>query len=72
MFMSESILSGKAGIFPCPSCGQMIYSDANMCRFFSIAVDHQAATVGAEIQSRVNTAYIERVNEGYAFSQTGI
>jgi hypothetical protein len=56
MFMSESILSGKAGIFPCPSCGQMIYSDANKCRFCSTAVDRQAATLGAEIQSRVNTA----------------
>jgi len=57
MFMSESILFAKAGIFPCPSCGQMIYSDANKCRFCSAAVDRQAATLGAELQSRVNTAY---------------
>jgi len=56
MFMSESILSGKAGIFPCPNCGQMIYSDADTCRFCSATVDRQAATVGAELQSRVNTA----------------
>jgi uncharacterized membrane protein len=34
----------------------MIYSDANKCRFCSTAVDRQVATLGAEIQSRVNTA----------------
>lgn len=54
--MSESIMSGKAGIFPCPSCGQMIYSDAETCRFCSAKVDRQTAAAGAELQSRVNTA----------------
>ena len=56
MLMSESILWGKAAIFPCPTCGQMIYSDADKCRFCSGNVDRQAATLGAEVQSRVNTA----------------
>jgi len=54
--MSESIISGKAGIFPCPNCGQMIYSDAETCRFCSATVDRQAASQGAEVQARVNTA----------------
>jgi hypothetical protein len=54
--MSDSIVSGRAGIFPCPSCGQMIYSDAEKCRFCSSPVDHQAAVQGAELQGRVNTA----------------
>src|SRR6476620_7734377 len=54
--MSESILSGKSGIFPCPSCGQMIYSDSETCRFCSATVDRQVAAAGSELQSRVNTA----------------
>jgi len=54
--MSESILSGKSGIFPCPSCGQMIYSDSETCRFCSATVDRQLAAAGSELQSRVNTA----------------
>jgi hypothetical protein len=54
--MSESILSGKAGIFPCPSCGQIIYSDAEKCRFCSVTIDRKSAALGAEVQARVNTA----------------
>ena len=54
--MSESIVSGKAGIFPCPNCGQMIYSDAEKCRFCSATIDRKAAALGAEVQARVNTA----------------
>ena len=54
--MSESILSGNAGIFPCPNCGQMIYSDAEKCRFCSATIDRKAAALGAEVQARVNTA----------------
>ena len=54
--MSESIISGNAGIFPCPNCGQMIYSDAEKCRFCSATVDRQTAAQGAEVQARVNTA----------------
>lgn len=54
--MSESILSSKAGIFPCYSCGQMIYSDVEKCRFCSAIVDRQAAAQGADLQSRVNAA----------------
>ena len=55
--MSQSILSARASIFPCPKCGQMIYSNAEKCRFCSGIVDRQAAAIGAEIQARVNTAY---------------
>jgi len=54
--MSESILSAKQSIFPCPNCGQMIYSSAETCRFCSTPVDHEVASLGAELQTRVNTA----------------
>jgi hypothetical protein len=54
--MSDSILSSNAGIFPCPNCGQMIYSDSDKCRFCSAPVDRQAATLGAEVQAKVNGA----------------
>ncbi len=54
--MSESIISGRAGIFPCPGCGQMIYSDVVKCRFCSSRVDRQAAERGVDLQQRVNTA----------------
>src|SRR5215471_8084935 len=54
--MSESILTAKPSIFPCPNCGQMIYSSAETCRFCSTPVDHEVASLGAELQTRVNTA----------------
>ncbi|HSE24906.1 MAG TPA: hypothetical protein VLB68_24815 [Pyrinomonadaceae bacterium] len=54
--MSESILTARTGIFPCPSCGQMIYSDVKSCRFCSAKIDFQVASRGADIQLRVNTA----------------
>ena len=49
------MISG-AGIFPCPSCGEMIYSDARNCRFCSAQVDPGAAALGARLQAQVNTA----------------
>jgi len=54
--MSDSIISGRAGVFPCPGCGQMIYSDVVKCRFCSSRVDRQAAVRGADLQRRVNSA----------------
>lgn len=54
--MSESLISNGAGIFPCPSCGEMIYSDAEKCRFCSAPIDSGAAAFGAELQARVNSA----------------
>ena len=54
--MSESILVSRAGISPCPSCRQMIYSDAKRCRFCSVAFDGRVAARGADLQKRVNTA----------------
>ena len=54
--MSESIIPVTVGILPCPSCGQMIYSNAATCRFCSVAVDSQVAARGAEVQGRVNAA----------------
>ena len=54
--MSESILVSRAGIFPCPSCRQMIYSDAKRCRFCSVSLDGRVAAHGADVQKRVNTA----------------
>ena len=54
--MSESILSARAAVYPCPSCGQMISSDATKCRFCSATIDLQAAASGAELQEKVNAA----------------
>jgi hypothetical protein len=54
--MSESLLSVDTGIFPCSNCGEMIFSDAEQCRFCSAKVNRSAAVLGAELQSRVNTA----------------
>ena len=54
--MSESILASRAGIFPCPNCRQMIYSDAKSCRFCSVTFDGRTATQGVDLQKRVNTA----------------
>ena len=54
--MSESILLSRAGIFPCPSCRQMIYSDAKKCRFCSVPFDDRVAAQGANLQKQVNTA----------------
>ena len=49
-------LSQEKGILPCPSCGEMIYSDAEVCRFCSAPIDRETAARGAEIQKRVNDA----------------
>ena len=54
--MSESIFTARAGIFPCPNCRQMIYSDAKKCRFCSTTLDRKIAVAGADLQSRVNAA----------------
>ena len=54
--MSASILASRAGIFPCPSCRQMIYSDSKRCRFCSVTLDDRVAAKGADLQKRVNTA----------------
>ena len=49
-------LSRPKGILPCPSCGEMIYSDAEVCRFCSVPIDRETAFRGAELQKRVNDA----------------
>ena len=54
--MSGLNLSQSKGILPCPACGQMIYSDAEVCRFCSAPIDRETATRGAELQKRVNDA----------------
>ena len=54
--MGESIIAAKARIFPCPNCGQMIYSDAPKCRFCSATIDRVSAEAAAEVQDRVNAA----------------
>ena len=51
----STMISG-AGIFPCPSCGEMIYSDARNCRFCSAPVDAELAARGAYLQQQVNNA----------------
>src|ERR1041384_2845385 len=54
--MSGLNLSQSKGILPCPACGQMIYSDAEVCRFCSTPIDRETAVQGAELQTRVNDA----------------
>ena len=54
--MSGLNLSQSKGILPCPVCGQMIYSDAEVCRFCSAPIDRETAMRGAELQKRVNDA----------------
>ena len=43
-------------ILPCPSCGEMIYSDTTKCRFCSAPVDSATATAAADNQAKVNNA----------------
>lgn len=45
-----------ARIFPCATCGEMIYSDSAACRFCQAPVDRLAAEAGADIQKQVNNA----------------
>jgi len=54
--MSDSITSTPARILPCPSCGEMIYSDVTKCRFCSATVDRETAEVAANTQKQVNDA----------------
>jgi hypothetical protein len=54
--MSSFTISQNKGILPCPSCGEMIYSDAEVCRFCSAPIDRETAARGAELQKRVNDA----------------
>lgn len=53
--MSQTTITG-AGIFNCPKCNEMIYSDAKICRFCSAPVDPEAAAIGARLQAQVNNA----------------
>ena len=54
--MSQSFLSTQPSTLPCPSCGQMIYSDTTKCRFCSADIDPKAAAAGAQLQAQVNNA----------------
>jgi hypothetical protein len=54
--MSGLNLSQSKGILPCPACGQMIYSDAEVCRFCSAPLDRETAIRSAHLQKRVNDA----------------
>ncbi|HEU4933435.1 MAG TPA: hypothetical protein VFT48_15230 [Pyrinomonadaceae bacterium] len=54
--MSGLTLSQSKGILPCPGCGEMIYSDAEVCRFCSAPIDRETAVREAELQTRVNNA----------------
>lgn len=54
--MSQSILSNQPSTLPCPSCGQMIYSDTTKCRFCSADIDPAVAAAGADLQAKVNNA----------------
>ena len=54
--MNDSFVSERSRVFPCPSCGEMIYSSVERCRFCSATVDAQAAALGAEQQGKINAA----------------
>lgn len=54
--MNQSILSTQPSTLPCPSCGQMIYSDTTKCRFCSVDIDPAVAAAGADLQAKVNNA----------------
>jgi hypothetical protein len=54
--MSDVGFLNSRGIFPCHDCGEMIYSDAERCRFCSAVVDREAAERGAKLQAEVNSA----------------
>jgi len=54
--MSDSIMSDKVRILPCPNCQQMIYSDSTQCRFCSATLDRQTTEAAASIQEQVNDA----------------
>jgi hypothetical protein len=51
-----STLTAQPRILPCPSCGEMIYSDTTKCRLCSAPVDSAAAAVAADNQAKVNNA----------------
>ena len=51
-----STFAAQPRILPCPSCGEMIYSDTTKCRFCSAPVDSAAAAVAADNQAKVNNA----------------
>ncbi|HSS22434.1 MAG TPA: hypothetical protein VLL54_20350 [Pyrinomonadaceae bacterium] len=53
--MSSTFQTG-ARIFPCASCGEMIYSDSATCRFCNAPVDRYAAEAAADNQKKVNNA----------------
>jgi hypothetical protein len=51
-----STFAAQPRILPCPSCGEMIYSDTTKCRFCSAPVDSTAAAAAADNQAKVNNA----------------
>jgi len=51
-----STFAPQPRILPCPSCGEMIYSDTTKCRFCSAPVDSAAAATAADNQKKVNDA----------------
>ena len=54
--MSDATFLKSRGIFPCANCGEMIYSDAQRCRFCSAVVDREDAQRATELQAKVNSA----------------
>ena len=51
-----STFAAQPRILPCPSCGEMIYSDTTKCRFCSAPVDSATAATAADNQKKVNDA----------------
>jgi hypothetical protein len=51
-----STFASQPRILPCPSCGEMIYSDTTQCRFCNAPLDSAAAATAADNQKKVNDA----------------
>lgn len=47
-----STFAPQPRILPCPSCGEMIYSDTTKCRFCSAPVDSASAATAADNQAK--------------------
>lgn len=42
--------------FPCPSCHEFISTNTTSCKYCSVPIDPQMASIAAELQDRVNKA----------------
>jgi hypothetical protein len=46
----------NVSIFPCPNCHEFISSSLTTCKYCSVPIDPQAASIAVELQDKVNNA----------------